>query len=47
MTIDLKNVPTNMNQNELKNVLETMILNKEFLVKVRDGIKSVKETRFY
>ena len=47
MTIDLKNVPTNMNQNELKNVLETMILNKEFLVKVREGIKSVKETRFY
>ena len=47
MTIDLKNVPTNMNQNELKTVLETMILKPEFLDKVRAATKSIEGTSFY
>jgi len=47
MTIDLKNVPTNMNQNELKGVLETMILKPEFLDKVRAATKSIEGTSFY
>ena len=47
MTIDLKNVPTNMNQNELKSVLETMILKPEFLDKVRAATKSIEGTSFY
>ena len=47
MTIDLKNVPTNMNQNELKSVLETMILKPEFLDKVRSATKSIEGTSFY
>ena len=46
MTIDLKNVPTNMNQNELKSFLETMILKPEFLFKVKEGINGLNGLSF-
>jgi hypothetical protein len=47
MTIDLKNVPTNMNQGDLKTALETMILKPEFLDKVRTATKAIEGTSFY
>ena len=47
MTIDLKNVPTNINQNDLKNTLETAIKQPEFLNKLREGMKSIDGTNFY
>jgi hypothetical protein len=47
MTIDLKNVPTNMNQSDLKTALETMILKPEFLDKVRTATKAIEGTSFY
>ena len=46
MTIDLKNVPTNMNQNDLKSVLETMIFKPEFLFKVKEGINGLNGLSF-
>jgi hypothetical protein len=47
LVVDLKNVPTNMNQNDLKNTLETAIKQPEFLNKLRDGMKSIEGFNFY
>jgi|LakMenEpi03Aug12_release.lakeMendotaPanAssembly.Ray.scaffolds.fasta_scaffold09051_15 hypothetical protein len=47
IVVDLKNVPTNINQNELKGVIENVVLKPEFVNNIKMGLEKIKGVNYY